>query len=346
MNKPQYLAELSRLLLFMTTDDREETVSRYEDLFDQAGPEGEDALLQRIGSPTRIAIRLSRDYAPGQIVDDVWEKLFRAPQFSPAAEEEPDDVKEEPEPEDSAAAELHARIEEDLPDFGLDDLPELAALPDQPQETEAPAEEPPAQPESAEAEQAPETPDAPDKPEQAPPTAEAAPAAGAVTPGMEWMHEPDGDKPSEEPPAPQPGPEAPDMPEEPEAPFVPAPPPMPRVYTERAMPLWAGVPLFILALPVLVIPLALVCLVLLPILVLPGLCLILSAWLSFVGALWSLSYIADAAILFGVALILLAAGLVVLWGGLWLDVLLVKLYIRGVRGLSHLTLGKKVTVDA
>ena len=344
MNKPQYLAELSRLLVFMTTDDREETVSRYEDLFDQAGPEGEEALLRRIGSPTRIAIRLSRDYAPGQIVDEVWEKLFRAPQsVGSSAEEAAEQTQDGPEPEDDAAAELHARIEEDLPDFGLDDLPELAALPDQPEKPEgpeAPAEEPEPPTESAEMEQAPAAPEAG---QETPPSEEQPPAA--VTPGMEWMHEPDGDEPLKDRPAPPSAPETPDQPDRPE---MPEPPyaPGPRVYTERAMPLWAGVPLFILALPVLAIPLALVCLLLLPVLILPGLCLILGAWLSFVGALWSLSYIADAAILFGVALILLAAGLVVLWGGLWLDVLLVKLYIRGVCGLAHLTLGKKVTVDA
>lgn len=67
MNKPQYLAELRRLLVFMTAADRDRTVARCAELFDQAGPDGTDDLVAAIGSPTRVSIRLSRTYAPGNL---------------------------------------------------------------------------------------------------------------------------------------------------------------------------------------------------------------------------------------------------------------------------------------
>ncbi|MCD7846407.1 MAG: hypothetical protein LUG57_11290, partial [Oscillospiraceae bacterium] len=69
MNKQRYLAELQRLLVFMTEEDRELTVQRYGELFDAAGPEGEEALVKQIGSPTKAAISLSRGYEPGGLGD-------------------------------------------------------------------------------------------------------------------------------------------------------------------------------------------------------------------------------------------------------------------------------------
>ncbi len=56
MNKQQYLAELQRLLVFMTETDREYTIRHYTDLFDSAGPEKERALIEIHGSPTKAAI--------------------------------------------------------------------------------------------------------------------------------------------------------------------------------------------------------------------------------------------------------------------------------------------------
>ena len=67
MNKQRYLAELEQLLVFMTRADREQTIHRYGAMFDDAGPNGEEALADELGSPTRVAIRLSRDYIPGQL---------------------------------------------------------------------------------------------------------------------------------------------------------------------------------------------------------------------------------------------------------------------------------------
>ena len=67
LNKQRYLAELRRLLVFMTEEDREAAVTRFGALFDGAGPEGEEELLEQLGSPTKAAIDLSRRYAPGHV---------------------------------------------------------------------------------------------------------------------------------------------------------------------------------------------------------------------------------------------------------------------------------------
>lgn len=69
MNKQRYLAELQRLLVFMTPEDRAEIVRRYAELFDAAGPEGEAELVAQLGSPTKTAIRLSRGYEAGKLPD-------------------------------------------------------------------------------------------------------------------------------------------------------------------------------------------------------------------------------------------------------------------------------------
>ena len=136
MNKSQYLAELSQLLIFMTRADRERTLSRYGALFDAAGPEGQEALLAKLGSTTSSAIRLSRVYnAAGDYEDaflDALEAEFARPEgaASPAGPE----AKEASAPEQDAAA----LIEDDLPDYDLPDLPDAGPGKPEPDGPEAP----------------------------------------------------------------------------------------------------------------------------------------------------------------------------------------------------------------
>ena len=69
LNKQRFLAELRRLLVFMSEEDRDEAVRRCSEAFEAAGPEGEAALIADMGSPTKLAIGLSRGYEPGRIPD-------------------------------------------------------------------------------------------------------------------------------------------------------------------------------------------------------------------------------------------------------------------------------------
>ncbi len=82
MTKQKFLAELSRLLVFMTEEDRAEIIRRYGAMFDAAGPEGEAALLEQLGTPTRTAIALSRGYEPGSVKAEL-------PTVAPAPQEPP-----------------------------------------------------------------------------------------------------------------------------------------------------------------------------------------------------------------------------------------------------------------
>lgn len=295
MNKQRYLAELRRLLVFMNEEDRDEAVRRCAEAFDAAGPEGEAALLADMGSPTKMAIGLSRGYEPGKIPDVIPKTAIVRPKAEeiPAAPATAAEGLLPPEPEITWT---------ELPSFG------------------APEEETP----NADA-----APEAPAEPSEA----DAAPAGEAI---------PEAGIPAGEP-VPQPEPPA----EAPEAPAAEAPDaaPGPRTVIERTMPLGLGIPLFILVFGALGIPLGLLCLALSLALLAPGCAILFGAYLIGVGGLWCTSYMADAALLFGAAFIVLAIGLLVLWLGFWLAVKLWTAYVRGVGWIAGELLGRKVTAD-
>ena len=60
INKQKFLAELARLLTFMYEEDRQEALAMYEGMFDEA--EDEQTLLQALVSPTRQAVVIARAY--------------------------------------------------------------------------------------------------------------------------------------------------------------------------------------------------------------------------------------------------------------------------------------------
>lgn len=143
LNKQRYLAELSRLLVYMSDEDRNEAVRRCGEAFDAAGPEGEADLLADMGSPTKMAIRLSRGYEPGKLPDVIPKTAIVRPQ--PAAETPADAAELPPEPEVTWT---------EMPSF---ELPEGEA-PAAAEETPEPAAEPAEAPAEAAMEPAPETP--------------------------------------------------------------------------------------------------------------------------------------------------------------------------------------------
>lgn len=116
-------------------------------------------------------------------------------------------------------------------------------------------------------------------------------------------------------------------------------------YYERSMPLGAGIPLLILVMVAIGVPLAALALVLAAVCLAPGGAVVFGAYLIAVGGIWCLSFAADAILLFGGALLVLAIGLAVLFGGVWLASRLFGLYARGVAWLCGELLGRKVTED-
>lgn len=62
INKQSYMAELAKLLGFMSAWDRRDTLQKYDALFDEAADIEE--LIATLGSPTKLAIGLASDYVP------------------------------------------------------------------------------------------------------------------------------------------------------------------------------------------------------------------------------------------------------------------------------------------
>ncbi len=60
INRQRYMAELSKLLAFMFKEDKEDILAQYNKLLDEA--EDEQALLESFGSPTKLAVTISRTY--------------------------------------------------------------------------------------------------------------------------------------------------------------------------------------------------------------------------------------------------------------------------------------------
>ncbi len=312
MNKSQYLAELGQLLVFMTRVDRERTLARYGALFDEAGPAREEELLGKIGTPTRSAIRLSRIYDPLLFTDRFMDEL----EASYAAPPEPEP--EATQPEEEAAPDVVEGLPDlDVPPMVMDDLSAFSFPPAPEKEDQpAPAESQPKQPaEGPDAAKAPASP--PEKPASRGP----APASRRMSPPPIVPPSLDDDIDDQDSTG-------------------------PLTVIERSIPLWLGVPLFILSILLLAVPIAAILLAVMAVLLAPGLILLLFTWLAAVGGLWCISYIADAVMLFGLAFLILGLALIVLWCGLRLDTGIVKAYILACKAMTHLTLGKKVTRDA
>lgn len=60
INRQKYMAELSKLLAFMFKEDKEDILAQYNKMLDET--DDEQALLESFGSPTRLAVTISRTY--------------------------------------------------------------------------------------------------------------------------------------------------------------------------------------------------------------------------------------------------------------------------------------------
>ena len=64
MNREQFIAQLARLLQDLPPAERQEAIRYYQEYFDDAGEENEDAVIQELGSPGKVAasIRANLQY--------------------------------------------------------------------------------------------------------------------------------------------------------------------------------------------------------------------------------------------------------------------------------------------
>jgi hypothetical protein len=339
LNKQRYLAELQQLLLFMSEEDRELTVHRYAALFDQAGEDGEAELIGTLGSPTKTAIQLSRGYEPGKVEANL------PPLEQPKAPE-----KQEP------TVPAEETLWGDLPDFEpptLDsDLDMQMQTPEEPVSQTVPAEEsaqspapvPPADEEEqiSSTETEGETTTDPE-PETTPDDIEEPLAQEDTVPEPEPAPEPEAEPESGEEPW-RKAPKAPKAKREKKE-KAPKAAPIPDDDNYKPIPRPLGIALLVLVLVALGLPLAALGLGVMLVLVIPGAAGLVCAYLAAVGGLWCLSFLADTVMMFGLAFLLLALALIVLWVGIWADIHLVRLYISGVQWLADELLERQVTED-
>lgn len=132
INRRSFMAELKSLLAFMDTEDRARFLCRYERMFDEAGPDGEDDLIRKLGSPVRQVLVIEREYreelATGIISDEPEDEpaveTEAEPEEEPAPEEE-EEMLSEAEPEkESFSPEEYA-----VADAAEENEPEKAEMP-------------------------------------------------------------------------------------------------------------------------------------------------------------------------------------------------------------------------
>lgn len=163
LNRKSFMAELRSLLAFLDAAERERVLNRYERMFDEAGPDGEAAVIRCFGSPVRQVLQIEREYreatengetpfADGEIAaspDEGEAAVEEMPEEIAGAEGSPDGPTEgfltetaeiteqiETEPETAVSPTPVFSL---LPELDLDglDLPELGlALTEEPVETE------------------------------------------------------------------------------------------------------------------------------------------------------------------------------------------------------------------
>lgn len=272
MNKQRFLTELKRLLVFMTDGDRDLTIQQYSEMFDEAG---EEETLKKLGSPTKLAIQLSRGYVPGQVITEHKQRLAlrEAEKAAKTVKSRLSGV------DDYTPGTQYDGDENDPVNIIMRSLEQDFTAEPEPEEEE--------------------------------------PSRDELVTAPDWAREPD------EAPAPK------------------------TVYKRlhRPMPVALGALLLTLILIAFGLPLAVLSLAAVAVLLVPGAAGFVCAGLSFIAALWCISQLADALLLFGLAFLLLGLALILFWLGVRVDVHIVRLYVRGVAALCDLLLGKKVAVE-
>ena len=65
MNREQFIAQLARLLQDLPPAERQEAIRYYQEYFDDAGEENEDAVIQELGSPGKVAASIKANLQYG-----------------------------------------------------------------------------------------------------------------------------------------------------------------------------------------------------------------------------------------------------------------------------------------
>ncbi len=302
MNRQNYLAELGGLLSFLSSEERSLVISRFERRFDDAGAEGEAALIAELGSPMKLAIKLNRVGLKATLAE-LDSRLAPEPEAAPEAEAET-----ETETETEAEPEAEAEPEPE-PEPAPEPEPEPEVEPEPEPEPEVePEPEPKPEPEE---EPLPEIEPLPEVTQPESKASELLRAAYGRSGGesfteMDLIRTLRG--------------EAPEPPKAPE----------PEVKTSVGGAILFGILMIVPGLPLAALSIAL-----LPGLLVPGAALCwLSAW-GFSAGMATMAYLADAMFVFGAAFISVGLGVLLLLLALYLDKLIIGAWRRGVPALFN-----------
>ena len=134
MNRKSFMAELRSLLAFLDAAERERVLNRYERMFDEAGAEGEAAVIRCFGSPVRQVLQIEREYREA-VANGETPFADGDAAAAPAETEAPEEteiIEEEYAETELVSVETAPETEEPMPEE-IAEEPEL--LPEEPEET-------------------------------------------------------------------------------------------------------------------------------------------------------------------------------------------------------------------
>lgn len=72
MNRNEFMRQLESLLQNISRAEREEALQYYNDYFDDAGPENEQAVIEALGNPARVAENIKKDLLANGYGDSIY----------------------------------------------------------------------------------------------------------------------------------------------------------------------------------------------------------------------------------------------------------------------------------
>ena len=347
MNKNQFLAELKRLLSYMTPEDRSAALDDYANRFDSAGEDGTSALLAEIGTPTKVAITLSRSYTPGcwanrrvdaETADTPEADIAESVSSEAAAENESANTDADgaaPMSADEPAAAPEVSADAALPQYDSSVPAEEASVieADETRQEAEPAEVSDSEAAAEDTDSSSETDDMISDISSAVSEAIGSekPEESAITPENSTQENmPDVLIQSEPINIPAESSEACTAEDLPSEKSGGQSAPGSRKALCAILSVVPGIPLLAILAAVMIV------------LVLPGCACIGAAVLIGIGGLWAAPITVDALLFYGAALCVLAVGLLLLWLGLWLDIRIASWFFLNAKNIGRRLLGREI----
>lgn len=74
MNRAEFMRQLESLLQNISPTEREEALQYYNNYFDDAGPENEQAVIEALGNPAKVAENIKRDIYGSGYGDNIYQR--------------------------------------------------------------------------------------------------------------------------------------------------------------------------------------------------------------------------------------------------------------------------------